>query len=172
MVALFLYGSLKPLLESGFYADDMSNSLSWTSLIKDGPSRFEMLVNGSPSGPVAGRYYPLSNYAYFLFDYVHASAFIYKSIILFCIVLSLLLFALFIKEAFLRTDIAIASVLVIPLFMQFRIFYDPITSFHAFMQILFIFLILSLLLLNRYLLTNKRVYLVLSLLSFACTLFL
>lgn len=150
----------------------MSNSLSWTSLLKGGPSRFEMLVNGSPSGPVAGRYYPLSNYAYFLFDFIHGNAHIYKAFILLCVITSVLLFAQFIKEAFFRTDIAIASILVIPLFFQFRVFYDPITSFHAFMQILFIFLILTLIFLNRYLISGKLTYLVLSILTYSCTLFL
>jgi len=172
MVGLFLYRSLNPLLQSGFYADDMSNSLSWTSLLKDGASRFEMLASGSPSGPVPGRYYPLSNYAYFLFDFAHGSAFIYKTIILLCVITSLLLFALFIKEVFFRTDIAVISILVIPLFFQFRIFYDPITSFHTFMQVLFILLISSLILLNRYLLTGKPTYLVLSLFTYSSTLFL
>ncbi len=168
----FIFRSLNPLLRSGFYADDMSNSLSWTSVVSGGPSRYQMLINGTPSGPVPGRFYPLSNYAYFLFDFVHGNAVLYKLIILVCIIASLFLFALFILEAFGRKDIAIFSILTLPLFMQFRIFYDPITSFHAFMQILFIFLILTLIFLNRYLQTKRLVYLLSSLCSFIITLFL
>ena len=169
---LFIFRSLNPILRSGFYADDMSNSLSWTSVGNGGPSRFQMLLQGTPSGPVPGRYYPLSNYAYFLFDFVHGNSVLYKFIIVICIIISLFLFALFILEAFGRKDVAIFSVLILPLFMQFRIFYDPITSFHAFMQILFILLISSLIFLNRYLLTKKLIYLISSLIAFACTLFL
>jgi len=150
----------------------MSNSLAWTSIGNGGPSRFQMLLQGTPSGPVPGRYYPLSNYAYFLFDFVHGNSVLYKFVIVICIITSLLLFALFILEAFGRKDIAVFSVLILPLFMQFRIFYDPITSFHAFMQILFIFLISSLIFLNRYLLTKKLIYLISSLSAFTCTLFL
>ncbi len=159
-------------MRSGFYADDMSNSLSWTALLEEGPSRYEMLVHGSPSGPVPGRYYPLSNYAYFLFDLVHGNAFVYKFIISLCVMISILLFALLIIEVFKRKEIAATSILILPLFMQFRIFYDPITSFHAFMQILLIFLVLTLISLNRFLEKHKKYYLVLSLITFTCTIFL
>ena len=168
----FIFRSLNPLLRSGFYADDMSNSLSWANLESGGPSRYQMLTQGTPSGPVLGRYYPLSNYAYFLFDFVHGNAALYKLIIFICIVISLFLFALFISEAFGRKDIGIVAILTLPVFMQFRIFYDPITSFHAFMQILFIFLILTLIFLIRYLQTKKSIYLLSSLSTFTCTLFL
>ena len=169
---IFIFRSLNPLLQSGFYADDMSNSLSWTNLTNGGPSRYQIILQTTPSGPVGGRYYPLSNYAYFLFDFVHGSAVAYKLIIVFTIVISLFLFALFVLEVFGRKDIAIFSILILPLFMQFRIFYDPITSFHAFMQVLFIFLMLTLIFLNRYLVKKRLIYLISSLSAFICTLLL
>lgn len=169
---IFIDLALRPLLSSGFYADDMSNSLSWTALTKGGPSRFEMVSKGSPDGPVPGRFYPLSNYAYFLFDFIHGDARLYKSIILAAIIGNLLLFAYFLKRISNNRAIAKVSLIIIPCFFQFRIFYDPITSFHAFMQLVLMLTLLSMIALDYFIESKKPIYFILSVATYTISLYL
>lgn len=169
---VFIDLALRPLLTSGFYADDMSNSLSWTALTKGGPSRFDMVSKGSPDGPVPGRFYPLSNYAYFLFDFIHGDAWLYKAIILVAIIGNLLLFSYFLKRITDNKAIALLSLIIVPCFFQFRIFYDPITSFHAFMQIVMMLTLLSLIALDYFLETKKPIYFILSITIYTISLYL
>jgi len=68
-MTIYLYIFLNPFFKAGFYSDDMSNSLSYTLNIR-GQTNLQSRITDLflKPGPLAGRYYPFSNYAYILFD--------------------------------------------------------------------------------------------------------
>lgn len=164
--------ALRPLLKSGFYADDASNSLSFVGLESAGRSRWELIWNQSFDGPVPGRFYPLSNYVYFVFDFCRGNPVLYKSFVLALVVLSIFVFSLFVLLVFRNKQLALFSLFISPLFFQFRNFYDPITAYAGFMQILLITLLLSLIFANHFINTASTKALLLAILFFNLTLYL
>ena len=108
-----------------------------------------------------GRFYPLAVYAY-LIDFLVTDVFLYKLIILISVLITLLLFGYFVYLLTKSKALVVLSLLVIPISFQFRLYHDPILGYHAFLQVLFTLLLLSLIFLMHYLETGKTKYLGLS----------
>jgi hypothetical protein len=172
-MTIYLYIFLNPFFKAGFYSDDMSNSLSYISNIR-GETNLQSRITDLflKPGPLAGRYYPFSNYAYILFDTIEGNLQSYRIFIFVNIFINIYLIGKLIK--FINTDkrVVILPFLIMPIFFQFRIFYDPILSFHALMQITLTFLLISLITLIKFTKTHKIHLLFASYLSFLTSLLL
>ena len=167
LLTIYLYIFLNPFFKAGFYSDDMSNSLSYVSIIR-GEANLQTRITDLflKPGPLAGRYYPFSNYAYILFDAIEGNLQSYRIFIFVNVLINIYLIGKLIKCTNTDKKVVIFPFLIMPIFFQFRIFYDPILSFHALMQITLTFILISLITLIKYNKKHKIYLLVASYFSF------
>ena len=136
---------LAPLLSSGFVSDDSVFSSIKGTLSFDNQNLRDYIF-GYIKGWLfnIGRFVPLStvllNTVFFI---IGQNVFIYKLTILIFIVINILLFGYFIKLITASRSLCLLSMLIAPLFFQIRVYHDPIVSFNLLMQLVFLFVILS-----------------------------
>ncbi len=154
---------MSPMLHSGYIYDDNINSMINGILSYQRITVFQYFYDIIYNNwfLTLGRFFPLSVYAYLL-DFFVTNVFLYKLIILISVIFTLLLFGYFVYLLTKSKALFVLSLLVIPLFFQFRLYHDPILGYHALLQVLFTLLLLSLIFLMHYLETGRTRYLGLS----------
>lgn len=170
-VLLLTFLIISPVLNSGYAQDDTLNSLIPGSILEQNINLYQFVSNTFTSMiNNMGRFYPLSivcAFAFLLFNNLIA----YKIYLILLICVNILLFGYWIKLLTNSTSIGILSTALIPIFLQMRFGHDPIISYAGLIQIVFIFLIASLILFFKYIKTHKNYYFILSLITYcACLL--
>jgi len=154
--------SLSPMLKSGYISDDSLNSLTKGYLLDTHQTLPEMTyyhINAWVHNE--GRFFPLAWYGYSLFSVID-NLFLYKISILIVVIINILIFGYFIKTVTNSWSVTLLSILLPPLFFQYRLYHDPILSFSWLQQIVFLYTFVSLILLVYYLQNGKRFFLILS----------
>lgn len=134
---------LKPVLDSGYYFDDLTNSqisgilhFERQNIWQYTVSRFITLTNN------LGRIHP-GLYLYYYF-YVFNTLSAYKISIVILNIIVVMLFSHYLFSLFNSRKIGILSLLLIPLSFQMREYHDAITSYNGLLQIILILLFFSL----------------------------
>lgn len=154
---------LLPLMNSGFFSDDAINSFVRGDLQYNHQSLTQGILGSITSWLSMGRLFPIASIiGYLLFTFA-GDLIVYKSLIILSIILNIFLFSYFIRIITNSPSLSILSMLIIPIFFQFREYHDPILSFNMLQQNVFLFIIISLILLVFYIKRTKRIYLFLSL---------
>lgn len=132
-----------PLFNSGYYGDDSINSFikgsvgfNNTTVNKISNDIFNSWIND------AGRFNPLSFYVYFFFYYC-TSLVAYKIIIFIFILLNLFTFSYWLKINYNNVILNRIPFLLLLICLQFRIYHDPVLSFHFLIQLIFFYSMLS-----------------------------
>jgi hypothetical protein len=171
-VSLLAVLLLAPLLSSGLVSDDSFQSFTKGTLLYNNQNLGDFTY-GTIKGWLfdIGRFVPISTVLlYTVFSIIGQNAFIYKLIIFFFIVINILSFGYFFKLITGSRSLCLLSMLMAPLFFQIREYHDPIVSFNLLMQVVFLFVILSMISLIYYLRKGKKKYLVSSLLLYLLSL--
>ena len=156
LITAYIAVSLFPLLQSGYYSDDMEYSLIRPAQELQGGSFLNHLVDkNTVSIKLNGRLSPVNYFFKGLIYYYANTLLAYKVIILLMVVVNIFLFGHFVKLLVGNKYVSYLLMLVIPSFFQFRLNHDPILAFGGQMQILFLFVLLSLIFLQKYLIGNK-----------------
>ena len=163
LIAVFIVVSLLPLLQSGYFSDDMSNSLFRPQQELTGGSFLNHFVQiNSYHIEILGRLTTVKEFLSGVIYYYATNLLTYKIIILLLVILNIFAFGHFVKVMTGSKYLSYLLMLVIPSFFQFRLYHDPILSFGGYMQILFLLLIASLIFLKKYLSGNRHAYLAIS----------
>lgn len=163
LITVYIVMSLLPLLQSGYYSDDMSNSLYRPRQELTGGSFLNHFVQmNSYHIESLGRLHTVKEFLSGAIYYYATNLFIYKALILLLVVLNVFAFGYFVKVMTGSKYFPYLLMLVIPSFFQFRLYHDPILAFGGNMQFLFLFLIASLIFLKKYLSGNRQSYLAIS----------
>ncbi|MDA8079508.1 MAG: hypothetical protein M0Z79_11285 [Nitrospiraceae bacterium] len=158
-------GALSPLLKSGFVSDDAVNSIERGVLMLTGQSRAASTYAAVKSWIFHnGRLFPLSFIAN-AFQITDDLAW-YKATTLAVVLFSIALFWLFVYLLMGSLPLAILSVSFLPLIFQFRLYHDPVLGFGWLQEFVFIYTVSSLILLVKYLKTDRRLFLYLSVLVY------
>src|SRR5205807_674553 len=108
------------------------------------------------------RLYPLASVHIYLTFYLLPSLILYKIFVLGLIVLNLLLFHQLARRICPLAGFAELALLLVSTLFQFRIYHDPILAFGGLLQVVFVYILASLLLLCKYLESAKPPWLVAS----------
>ena len=147
---------LLPTLKCGFFSDDSFNSLVSGVLMYNNTDVFSHTYQTISYWIFNfGRIFPLAYYIYFLFSLVH-DFFVYHLLILITILIDVLLFGYFIKRMTKSAYVSILSMLIMSVLFQIRDYHDPILSFSMLLQIVFFYLIVSLITFTYYLKIVKK----------------
>lgn len=154
---------LLPLMNSGFFGDDAANSFIKGDLQYTHQNLAQGILGSIKSWLYAGRLFPIASIiGYFLFTFA-SDLIVYKSLIIVSLIINILLFGYFIRIITNSTSLSFLSMLIMPIFFQFREYHDPIMSFNMLQQSIFLFIILSLISLIFYIKNDRKIYLFLSL---------
>jgi hypothetical protein len=154
---------LLPLMNSGFFGDDAANSFIKGTLQYTNHSVSQAILGEYKYWLSMGRLFIIAPlYGYSLFALVNNLT-LYKSLIILSVIINIILFGYFIRIITKSTPLSLLSMLIMPMFFQFRNFHDPIMSFAMIQQNLFSFIMLSLISLLIYIKNNKNIYLIFSL---------
>jgi hypothetical protein len=171
-VAVLAAVLLVPYLATGYYFDDVANSVLRGYLALNGLTlgdfvRTEMLkwLTG------LGRLFPLGSYIYYVW-YALPSLAVYRWVQVGLTALDLAVFVGFIRQLGMPKRRAWLTGAIVPLLFQIRNFHDPITSYTFLLQLSFLFGIGAASLLVHYLRSGSRVALALGLVSYLALLLL
>ncbi len=156
--------SLKPILNSGYYFDDTYNSQTKSYLNYQNKTVAQFSKEISNGWLQHGRILPGFIYGGYGF-WVNAvtSLFQYKVFMILMHLTVIIIFSLLLYKLSKMPSVFFLSFLILPIFFQFRRSPDPVTSFGFLVPLTFLYLESSLILLNKYLETNKNSYLFFSL---------
>jgi hypothetical protein len=118
----------------------------------------------------AGRVFPFSGYHAYLFEIAKNSILVYKSILLFLILLNISLFSYLTYLISKSKSLALWVLSITALMFQYRYYHDPILSFHGLLQFLFLYTTLALIFLKKYIDSGRFSYYIASLLFFVISL--
>lgn len=166
---VFIFVMLSPMLRSGYISDDSLNSLTRGYLLINHENILVFTYSIMKGWILAGRFYPLSFYVYSLFTIIN-NLFIYKLSIMIFVIIDICLFGYFIKLVTKSTYIALISMLYPPFLFQFRLPNDPILSFHWLLELLFLYIIISLILLILFLRSHNKYFLIFSVFAYILSL--
>ncbi len=169
LISIFLVISLIPLIKSGYYWDDSFFSASIPFLRIKGESIGSEVLNEIIKYGKMGRINPFATFQFLVF-YIFPNAVSYKCYLILLTILDCFLFYKFIKEWTENSTFAEASLFIVILCMQIRIYHDPLVSYYGLMQTMFAEEILSLFFFTRYLRKAEKKYLILSLVFFTINL--
>lgn len=143
--------ALWPLLSTGYIGDDYANSLTSGVLHYDNIgisdltwSLFKNWLYGQ------GRFFPLAYYSYALFNTIQ-NLFIYKIGSLISVLLAFSLFSRFLYLLSGDRNLALLILFLPSIFVQFRIWHDPVLSYAYLVPLMFIYILISCILFVRYL---------------------
>jgi hypothetical protein len=172
LIAVYVATALLPLLRSGYYSDDMVNSLLRPQIELDGESFLKhFLITNSYWITTNGRFFPASLFLTELVYYYATNLLAYKIIILILVIADVVLFGHFVRMMTDNKYLSYLLMLVIPSFFQFRLYHDPILAFGGLLQIILLLLLLSLIFLQYFLNKNKYAFLVASLVFYNISLY-
>jgi hypothetical protein len=159
-----------PLLKSGYYGDDAINSYTKGIINFEKESLFSFTRYYMFSWIETGRFFPLAWYLYTLFYYIDNIIY-YKAFILAFILIDIYTFYCFIKILSKNDHLAKIMIITLPVLFQFRLYHDPILSYHILMELLLFYLFISLIFLIKFLQSKKIVYLCISILFYNLALY-
>lgn len=169
LAVLVNLANLLPVLESPFLGDD-----AWRESVVRGVASLTNTGLGEISWNVSkdfirdGRWYPLVVYYYTVFYYL--DRFSYKAVEIGLVLVNIALLAYLVQLVTRRKSFSLITLLVAPLFIQFRFYHDPILSYYYLMQIEFLLLGLSLIFFIWFLRKKRRINLGLSIILFTAAL--
>jgi hypothetical protein len=165
---------LLPVVNSGFISDDSYNSLGKGTIMYYYGTESRSIVDSIKLVAIAtmdtikyyistGRFLPV-HYALLNFCGTFLSNLIlYKICIIIFVAINIIIFSYLIKLLTGCSSLALMSILLSPLFLQLRLYHDPVLSFYFVMQFLFLVITLSIIFLIYYLKYTKLFYLFVSL---------
>lgn len=165
LVILLNAANMIPVLDSPYLGDDswLESTMRGTVLLSKSSigqicwSTVKDYVNG-------GRWYPLMVYYYPVFYYLDQH--LYKAFALIFVLGNVLLFGWFVAVLTSSRWAALLSMMLPPLFLQLRIYHDPILAYYYLMQFELSAIFLSLIAFITYLRSARMVFLVLSLVAY------
>lgn len=167
LIASYIACSLSPLLESGYYSDDMVSSLTRGKLEYEKISFSDNVVNELTFGIKSlGRLQPFGALVGSTVMYFGYNVKLYKSIVLLLVIINVFLFGYFIHTISKDKNLAMFFMLLIPLFFQFKYYHDPILSFGGGLQVILGFFMISSIFLQKYLEQGDYGTLIISLLFY------
>lgn len=159
--------SLLPLLSSGYYSDDLTNSTLRGQLQVQGSSFIEYLIETNRFWIHSnGRLFPVHLFTISVISYISSSLTIYKALLLSLNVITVLLFGYMLLLHTENRATAYLGMLVLPILFQFRLYHDPILSFCGMLQVFVASLLAAMIFLYKYLEHDRTTYLVASLLFY------
>lgn len=164
IILLFIGISMGVILKSGFYMDDTVLSYNSKHFIwNTGTDLRTYFSEEIHNWLLQGRFFPVSNiYVSALMYYIN-SAFVYKLWILAFIVLDVYVFGFFVRRLTGSRRFSLLVMVMLSICFQIRTYHDGLISYHLLMQIELLLLLLSGITLQQYLWTEKRRWLVFSL---------
>lgn len=161
--------SLLPVLDSPYLGDDSwcESTLRGTVLLSNS-NLFDVCVNTVKDYVRSGRWYPAMVYYYPIFYYL--DRYLYKAAAIMFVVSNILLFGYFVKLMTASRSASLMAMLLAPLFLQLRLYHDPILSYYYLMQLEFLLLVLSLVFFVRYLREARQAFLFLSVAGYTLSL--
>ena len=169
-VLIFAGCFLSPLLRSPFVGQDMlTSSIAGELHVRD-CTLGELAREQLRSDLAKGQLTPLASFAGPYVSYFTSNVVVHKRLVLALVLMNLLLFYGLLRCWSVNAAVAQLGVLCLVLLFQMRMNDDPILSFQGLMQLLTMQLLLSLLTLEAYLRTGRRVWLVTSASIFAVSL--
>ena len=163
---------LSNILQSDYFGDDLYNFQVPGKV----PYQFESIsayaISAVKGWMSIGRFFPVGNsYLWFLYDWFD-TIYSYKLIMITLIMISHLLFSYFIYLFSKKNKhLTLLVLLITPILFQYKLYHDPILSFHGLMPLMFIFLITSLIFLLKHLQKSNKLFFIISLVSFISCLF-
>lgn len=160
---------VSPMFMSGYISDDAINSYTPGYLIQDHQTVMQFTFKIITEWIHNGRFFPLAFYEYGLFGLIQ-NLLVYK---IFLFIVNLINISMFLYSIFILTKnkaIINISFLTLPLFYAFQIGHDPVLAFHGLLQLTFLYVLISLISLKRYLDSKRFRYIVLSVLFYALSL--
>ena len=166
-VVLYLLLSFQPLLNSGYYSDDITSTSLRGKLAYENKSLLTHVAEEMKFGVTQlGRFLPCGSLFGSVILYFAYDPHLYKLIIMLLLVADVLLFGYLLQLLFEDRSFSIAAMLLLPLFFQFRLYHDPILSFAGGLQIIILLFVTSLVFLQKYCVTGSRFFLLASLLFY------
>lgn len=166
-VVFCFFISIYPLLQirhTGFYFDDTFNSQTAGSLKYKNTSGFTQTKEVAITWFKEGRILPgiiLGGYSTWAGPF--KSLIVYKTILIILNLISIILFGYILKLITKSNKLFLLSLILVPIFFQFKKYPDPITSFSPLLQTIWIEFSLSIIFLIKYLRENKKIYFFVSL---------
>jgi hypothetical protein len=157
---------LSPALGTGYLDDDMINSLI-PGILKyhqDTLLSFTWkIVKGHwDSGRILALGFALT---YSIFFWIR-NVILYKCYIVGCVLINVALFSYLIRKLTNNRSLSVLSAILPLVFLQFRVYHDPILSYCGLVQTIFTLVLLSLVFLCRYLESRRLSWLMMSLLAY------
>jgi hypothetical protein len=154
-----IFLSLNFILNTGFISDDSYNSQVRGTVLNNGSTIVNHFYNETKGWILgAGRFFPLHWYPYLIYYFTQSEVLI-KTINLIVISFGLFFFGLFTKEITNSFKVGLITIVATPIFFQLRAWHDPILSFTFLLPLIFLYLIVSLYLYQKFLNNNKNIYL-------------
>lgn len=158
--------TLSPILTSYYCGDDLYNFQVVGHVPAFNSSVANVIINDFRDWFYGqGRFFPFAFYALYVF-WLFDNVYLYK---IFLVVITLTAVGLFSRLVYILSNnknLAFIVMLITPIMFQFKNYHDPFLSFHGLMQVVFIYCLLSLIMLSRYIQTEKKPFLFFSVLFF------
>lgn len=166
-IIVYVWYALFPLLQTGYFADDALNVTAPADAELKGLNVFQLtwIIWYTGWFKTMGRLFPLAFYVYSAFA-VLKPLIVYKSATLMVILLDIVAFGYFVKLVTDSKYLAYALMLSICTFFQFRIWYEPLLSFHFMMPLVLLEILASLILYHKFIRNNKKSYLAIAVFSY------
>ena len=159
LIILFSFAYLWPVLSSGYYYDDIYNSTIRGAIINGDTSSFKLWADYAALWFGTGRVFPCAFYCYVVLDFfsfLPNPLVAYKVFLVILTLADILVAGVFIKQITGSKKAKLLGMLVCVLFFQVAVMnYTAIYSFHGLLQLTFLFGMLALIFLVKYLNTKK-----------------
>ncbi len=162
-ILIYTLYALFPLLNTGYFADDVLNVTANADAELLGMNILQLSwhIWFDRWFLELGRIFPFAFYAYTVFAVVK-SLLLYKIITLIVVFLDILAFGYLVRLLFGSKHFSYLLMLTVVSFFQFRIAHDPILAFHFMLPLVLLEILVSLIFFKKYLLDNKKRSLILS----------
>ncbi len=157
------------LFKVPYNGDDMINCLTDGGLSYSNRSLFDHTYSLLQSWMNSGRFYPLAFYSYAMFT-AFPTLVAYRSIQIILNMAVIVSFAVFVRKLTANDLLAVAGILIAPVFFQYRYYQDPITAYHGMLQLVALYIILALILHLKGLESGKIRYQLLGMVFYAFSL--
>jgi hypothetical protein len=167
-VALLLAGFLiSPLLQSGYYGDDTLNSLTSGIMAEKGRTLFEQFKSDFEMFASTR----ISLFHFYRWGFlIFSNLLSYKLFLMGMVLLNLVAFSYLVRLLTQSRKLALITLILPPLFVQFRNYGDPVLLFHASIQTNLLGFVGILVLYKNFLNSGRRRYQILSLLLYLAVL--
>lgn len=159
-----------PILEAGFFGDDIVNSLLLGSAQLFHLSFLQVVLDGLQNGLTVGRFYPLSVFSSVTMHYLFPHANVYQIIRLIFIWLSVFSFVWLVKILTKNNYASLLLLLLFPMCWSIRSVPDPMVSYAIFIPLLTLFIGFTAVFFLKYKETKQSHWLAFSLFMYASAL--